>query len=42
MEARELKTLLAFFRDRGVETVRSGRPRVRCAVVIRVRRPIRI
>jgi predicted pyridoxine 5'-phosphate oxidase superfamily flavin-nucleotide-binding protein len=33
----ELETLLAFFRDRGVEIVRAGRPRVRCAVVIRVR-----
>jgi uncharacterized protein len=34
----ELGALLAFFRDRGVEIERGGRPRVRRAVVIRVHR----
>lgn len=35
-EGAELETLLAFFRGRGVAIERAGRPRVRCAVVIRV------
>jgi hypothetical protein len=34
----ELASLFAFFRDRGVEIQRSGNPRVRRAVVIRVLR----
>jgi GNAT superfamily N-acetyltransferase len=38
----ELQGLLAFFRERGVETERAGQPRVRCVVVIRVRQARRL